>query len=171
MSLAALVLTTHRFFQRHFDFASSSFAGLPSASMVHQDLAHQPRRHSKEMRAVLPVGARLIDESQVGLMDKRRWLQRVALAFFPQVAGCKLTKFPVDERSQLIEGLLVTLRPFGQQQRHFMGDRSAHVVESDDLNQWSHYTPDPWPELRQTHSLQEKLLCMPGFRPSLRMSQ
>jgi len=56
---------------------------LSSARMVYQDFAHQPRSHSKEVRAVLPAWVVLINESQVRLMDQSGWLQRVALAFLP----------------------------------------------------------------------------------------
>jgi hypothetical protein len=61
-------------------------------------------------------------------MDERRWLQSVAVALFPQVTGRELTKLPVYERGEVIEGLLVTLRPVGQKSRHFMRDRTTHML-------------------------------------------
>jgi hypothetical protein len=61
-------------------------------------------------------------------MDERRWLQSVAVALFPQIAGGKLTKFLINERHEVIEGLLATLRPIGQKSRHFMGDRTSHML-------------------------------------------
>lgn len=54
-------------------------------------------------------------------MDESGWLQRVTLAFFPQVASSKLAEFAVHERREVIQGVLVALRPFGKQQRYFMG--------------------------------------------------
>ena len=76
------MLKTQRLVQRQFDSAPSSFAGVPPARMVHLDLTHQPRRHSEEMRPVLPVGTLLIYQSQISFMDESGWLQRVALTFF-----------------------------------------------------------------------------------------
>jgi hypothetical protein len=49
--------------------------------MVHQDAAHQVRRHTKEVRLVLPVSPRLIHQLQVRLADQRGGLERVALPF------------------------------------------------------------------------------------------
>jgi hypothetical protein len=41
--------------------------------------------------------------------SERSWLQGVALAFFSQVAGSKLTEPPVHERRPVVLSLLVTL--------------------------------------------------------------
>ena len=56
-------------------------------------------------------------------MDERRWLQRVTLAFLPQIAGGKLAELAVHEWREVIEGLLITLRPLRQQSRHLMSSR------------------------------------------------
>lgn len=66
-------------------------------------------------------------------MDERGWLQRVTLAFFPQVAGSKLAEFAVHEGREVIEGILVALRPFGKQQRYFMGVRHGFRVDNAEL--------------------------------------
>jgi hypothetical protein len=52
----------------------------------------------------------------------------VALALSPQIVGGKLTKFLINERREVFEGLIVTLRPLGQKSRHFMGGRTSHVL-------------------------------------------
>lgn len=39
------------------------------ARMVYEDLAHQLRRHGKEVRAVLHFGRCLIHKFEVGLVD------------------------------------------------------------------------------------------------------
>jgi hypothetical protein len=67
-------------------------------------------------------------------MDERRWLQSVAVALFPQIAGGKLTKFFINERRELIEGVLVTLCPVGQKSRHFMGGGTSHMLMMLTLN-------------------------------------
>src|SRR3984893_14362180 len=109
----SLMLKAYGLIQRHFE--PSTLTRLLPARMVHQDLAHQSRRHSKEMRPVLPARVCLIYEAQVGLMDKRRGLQRVPLAFFAQVAGGKLAEFAVHQGCEIIERPLVTLLPLSQQ--------------------------------------------------------
>jgi hypothetical protein len=68
-------------------------------------------------------------------MDERGWLQSVAVALFPQTTGRKLTKLLVHERSEVIEGLLVTLRPVGQKSRHFMSGWITHCIDDADLGQ------------------------------------
>ena len=68
-------------------------------------------------------------------MDERGWLHGVALALFPEIAGGKSAKFLVHERREVIEGLLVTLRPIGQESCHLMGGRIIHVVDDADLGQ------------------------------------
>src|ERR1700693_558256 len=84
----ALGLKTNGLVQWHFD--SVALAGLLAAGVVHQDLAHQARSHTKEMRAALPGGIGLIDEPHIGFMDKRGRLPHGALAFFAQGASGKV---------------------------------------------------------------------------------
>jgi hypothetical protein len=43
--------------------------------------------------------------------------------------------------NELIEGLLITLRPFGKQQRHFVGAKHGARVENAELLLWPNYTP------------------------------
>ena len=66
-------------------------------------------------------------------MDQRSRLQRVPLAFLPQVAGRKLAELPVHQRREVIKGLRVALRPFGQKSRHFMGISHGSYTTSADL--------------------------------------
>jgi hypothetical protein len=110
---ALLLLKAHGLIQRHFD--PRPLARVLPARVVHQDLAHQARRHTEEMRAALPGRIALIDEPHVGLMDKRSGLQRVPQAFFTQVAGGQLAEFPINQGREVIKGLLVPLCPLSQQ--------------------------------------------------------
>jgi hypothetical protein len=57
----------------------------------------------------------------------------MTFAFFPEVAGSKFAELPVYERSEVIQGPLVTLRPLRQQQRHFVGVRHISPVDNADL--------------------------------------
>lgn len=166
---AAFGLKAHSLIQRHFD--AGPLASLLAARVVHQDLAHQASSHSEEMGAALPSGIGLIDEPCVGFMDERGWLQGVPLAFSAQVAGGKLAEFAVDEGSKVIEGLLVSLRPCGQQKGHFVGFGHGSRVKNVALPSWADYT---LPSLRclslaRQVGPQEKLLAMIDFRPDSRM--
>jgi hypothetical protein len=49
----------HHFFQ--WNVVPGSFAGLSVTRMVYQNLAHQSRGHTIEMRPVLPVGRTLVN--------------------------------------------------------------------------------------------------------------
>src|ERR1700687_1422936 len=143
---APLFPEAYRLIEWHFQ--ASALAGFFPARVVHQNLAHQSCRHSKEMRAALPCRIRLIDQPHVSLVDQRRWLQGVPLAFFAQVAGGKLAEFPVDERRKLIKSPLVTFCPFGQQKCHFVGIGHSFRVDNAALPSWADYTPPSPPRAR-----------------------
>jgi hypothetical protein len=140
---AAFGLKTDGFIERHFE--PSALTGLLAARVVHQNLAHESGSHSKEMRAALPGGIALIDKPYVSLVNERGWLQCMALVFLAQVAGGKLAEFAVNEGSQVIEGLLVSLRPSGQQKGHFVGFGHGPRVENGTLPSWADYTPPSLP--------------------------
>ena len=50
-------------------------------------------------------------------MHQGRWLQRMARIFSRHVDPCQLTEFFVDERSQLIQGIVIPLTPSLEQPR------------------------------------------------------
>jgi hypothetical protein len=54
--------------------------------VIDQYTPHETRRHRKKVRAVLPLHVLRADQFQVGLVDERGWLERVARAFVPHVA-------------------------------------------------------------------------------------
>jgi hypothetical protein len=53
--------------------------------MIDQDAPHQLGRQGKKVRAIFPVHAVLIDQTQVGLVDQSARLQGVAGIFLPHV--------------------------------------------------------------------------------------
>ena len=64
-------------FQR-FDCRSTSAAALSGETrsrVIDENPPHQDRSHTKEMGPVAPVDMPLIDQSKVGLVDERGWLQ------------------------------------------------------------------------------------------------
>ena len=54
---ASLLPETHSILEGHIQ--ARPLVGVPATSVVHQDLAHEPRGHTKEMRAILPARASL----------------------------------------------------------------------------------------------------------------
>ncbi len=89
--------------------------------MVDEDAPHHLRRDGKEVRAVLPRRALLIDEPQVGLVDQRGGLQRVAIALAPQPGRRALMQLPVDGRHQLVTGRDVAAGPRMEKPGHVAG--------------------------------------------------
>ncbi len=104
-----------RFVQRDLNRIAAAFELVPRAGDVHQDAPHQLRGHGEEVRAVLPPHAARIDQAQIGLVDERRGLQRVAGTLSRHVAMREPVEFVVHQRHQPIQRLLVSLIP-GQQQ-------------------------------------------------------
>ena len=75
--------------------------------MVNEDPAHRLGRNRKEMRAVLPVHALVIDQPHVGFVDERRCLKAVAGALAFHVAARQAAELLVHNRRQLGERALV----------------------------------------------------------------
>ena len=71
--------------------------------MVDEDPAHRLRGDGEEVTAVLPVHPRLVDETEIRLVDERGRLERVAAALLSEVTPGELPELGVDERHQLLE--------------------------------------------------------------------
>lgn len=65
----------------------------------------------------------MINQAQIRFMNDRSGLQSVVLTFPAQAACGELAELPIDQRCEVLKGLLVPLRPFGQQSRHIVGSR------------------------------------------------
>jgi hypothetical protein len=77
------------------------------------------------MRAVAPRHAPHIDQLDINLVDEGRRLQELAGALLGHLAVRPAMQFAIDERRQLLEGLLVALAPGSQQLRHIVRRRLA----------------------------------------------
>ena len=64
-----------------------------------------------EVGAILPLHLPDIDQFQVGLIDERRGLQRVAGTLRSHVTARHQVQFPVNHWKQLVESLLVARAP------------------------------------------------------------
>jgi len=67
--------------------------------VIDQNPAHELRGKTDELCAALPVQVLLIEQAQVGFVNQRRPLQRVALTLTSQLSIGKPAQLPVDQRS------------------------------------------------------------------------
>ena len=95
---------------------------------VNEDASHDLRGQSEEMRAILPVDVVGVDQTEIGLMDERRALQRQARAFVPHVPPGLDSQLRVDQRRELLERPLVSLAPCLQQARYVDGLGRGHAT-------------------------------------------
>jgi hypothetical protein len=65
----------------------------------------------------------------------------VALSFFPQVTGGQMAQFAIHKGREVIKGLLVSLGPFRQQERHFVSVGHSDEVEHHQPLSCAEYTP------------------------------
>jgi hypothetical protein len=66
---------------------AAAFCGVLGARVVHENAPHHLRSHTEELRAVVPLGAALVDEPEIRLVDERRGLERVLLSLATHRAG------------------------------------------------------------------------------------
>jgi hypothetical protein len=81
---------------------SGTLGHAPTARVVHQNAAHDLGRHAEELRAVLPRGAVLFDQSEVCLVDEGRRLEGMLATLSPQVGRGAAMQFLIDQRHELV---------------------------------------------------------------------
>ena len=89
--------------------------------MIDKDAAHQLRRDSEEMGAILPSDTLLGHQPQVGLVYQSRGRQRVGGPFSTKIGDGTSTQFRVDERHQFVTGAVIPAGPILQQARDLAG--------------------------------------------------
>ena len=72
------------------------------AGAVDENPAHHLRRHTEELRAILPGGPVLIDQPQVRLVDERGRLQRMPRALAAELGRGAPPELLVHEGNQTI---------------------------------------------------------------------
>src|SRR5580765_1818530 len=102
------------------------------ARLVDQNTAHHLRGDAEELSAVLPDRSVLIDESQVGFVNQRGWLEGMVWALMAKVLGGPPPKFLVHERDQRVTRGDVAFAPGAEQFGHVEigrthGCRRGHV--------------------------------------------
>ena len=104
-----------RFVDRHASHAVAPLARVVTTGVIDEDPAHDLRRDTEEMRAILPIDLTLVDEPDVHLMDESRGLQGVIGPFVPELAHRHAAELRIDERQQLIERSPVAATPIAEQ--------------------------------------------------------
>ena len=94
--------------------------------VLDQHAAHHPRRHAEQVGTVLPVDL-LAGETQQRLVDQRGRLQGVIGALAAQLDPGQPPQLVVDGREQLVERLLPSAAPLGEQAREPLVSRSVQA--------------------------------------------
>jgi hypothetical protein len=96
------------------------------AREIDQDAPHQLRRHREEMRAILPPHLARINQPQIGLVDQRRGLQRVARLLAVHVVSGQSAQLFINQRHELLQRQLIASAPGQQQMSDFLDRRLRH---------------------------------------------
>jgi hypothetical protein len=93
----------------HFDVAAATFAGIPHAGMVHQDLAHELGGDAEKVCPAAVVRLILTDQPHIRFMDEGGRLESMVSPLPAQVAVGETAQLPIGKRDQLVRRGLVTL--------------------------------------------------------------
>jgi len=85
------------------------FDVMTSPGVVNQNVTHHLRRHSKEVRAILPIDFLLPGQTKIRLVHQSGSLQRVANALTLNVTMRNTPQFVIDQGRQTIERSFVAL--------------------------------------------------------------
>lgn len=125
---SALDRDRHRVIERRPDGAAAPFGVRLRPGDVDEDAPHEPRRHRKEMRPILPVDACDTSEPKVGLIEQGRRLQAVSGPFSGHAGSRDPVQLAVDERHELIEGGGVASRPRPEQRRDIWSSHGSDRI-------------------------------------------
>jgi hypothetical protein len=100
--------------------------GVLGARVLNENLPHQVRGSTKEMRAIVPGNLRLIYQAQKRFVDQRRGLQGVTGLFTAQIAFRLLAQLVIHDRQQFIERGTVAVAPIHQHAGDIFCGRSRH---------------------------------------------
>src|SRR6476659_9326930 len=99
---------------------------MPSR-VIYENTAHQLCGDSEKLRAALPVGMCLIDETKISLVDERSGLQRVPRMFASHVVVGEPAQLVVDQWYQLVERSLIAIGPIQNQLGYVIRGRRRFV--------------------------------------------
>jgi hypothetical protein len=90
---------------------AASFSRLPGTHAVNEDLSHQPRRDTKEVRAALPVDFLLVYQTYKEFVDESSGLECEFVPFAPEIITGHPAELFVEQRHQLFESILFAATP------------------------------------------------------------
>ena len=96
---------------------------MPPARIVHEDPSHGLRCNAEEVCPVAPLDPALVDQLEIGLVDKRGLLQRVFDALSTHGALGLPVELRIDRRQQPLAHGLIAAAPCQQQLGHVGGVR------------------------------------------------
>ena len=84
----------------------------------------------KELTAITPVRAALVDQPEVSLVYQRSALQSVIRALATQITPSLAAQFVVDHGHQGVKRLVIAVSPIYEQLRYLAGRKSVHVTRA-----------------------------------------
>ena len=80
----------------------AAFEGASSPRLIDEDAPHRLGRRREEVPP--PLEMLIADQFQIGLVNQRRGIERVAVSLVRQLCRRELTHLPVDKRHQFGRG-------------------------------------------------------------------
>src|SRR5438132_5682262 len=116
-----------------------------AASIVDQNPTHRLCGGSEEVAAAVPgmplLTLRALNESNVGFVDQRRRLERLARLFLGQLLRRQLAQLIVDERQELLSAVGVALLDGGQDVRDIAHRRHPGLGTRCCLSEFTRHRP------------------------------
>ena len=100
---------------------AATLVGPTDPRQVDEDPSHDAGRCPEEVGPAQPPGLSLIDESNVGLVHKGGWLQRMAGRFTTHVCRRQTPEVVVEQRYELVERLTPAVARGDEQLRDSRG--------------------------------------------------
>jgi hypothetical protein len=96
------------------NIAPAAFEAFLIANVIKQNTAHHASGDPEEVRAVLPRDPVLIDQPNIGLINKRGSLQGITRADAPHLLVGHPVKLFFDQGNKLPEGFVIAVSPIDQ---------------------------------------------------------
>lgn len=95
--------------------------------MIDENLPHELRGYTKEMRTVFNFRWRLLHEPEVRLMNQRCALESMVRTFLPQMAPRDATQLFVNEGNKDLESLLIPGSPLAKEDTDRLRRQLGHT--------------------------------------------
>jgi hypothetical protein len=127
--------------ERHGGLGTAALEAHAPSHVVHGDLPHGDGGDGQEVAAVVPVGARLIDQPEISLVDQPAGVERIVPGAPAQLDAGDPPQVLVEQRHQLVDGVRVAgavrLEELGD-----VGQGAPHEIHATcDQGCTSHFAP------------------------------